>query len=159
MICKYFRKRTKKKQIYFYCMTHRKNIQYKDCVTCKEKIFREYRKLKSKPLQDYKLKQHTLTKATQISLKVKKEVWERDNHKCVFCGMEVPLSNANSHFIKRSHLGKGIVENIFCACSRCHMRFDDSIERKTMLQVARNYLKNKHENWNEEDLIYRKVVK
>ena len=39
-------------------------------------------------------------------------VWERDNHRCIFCGKLVPYNLANSHFIKRSQGGLGIEQNI-----------------------------------------------
>ena len=42
------------------------------------------------------------SKACEISQKVKEIVWNRDNNKCIYCGRYVPMSCANSHFIKRS---------------------------------------------------------
>ncbi len=42
------------------------------------------------------------SKACDISQKVKKVVWNRDNNKCIYCGVYVPMSCANAHFIKRS---------------------------------------------------------
>lgn len=96
------------------------------------------------------------TKATSIPKQVKLIVWERDNHKCIFCGREVPWNLANSHFIKRSHGGLGIPENLFCNCLECHNKFDDSINREWMLPIARHYLMSKYENWNEKDLMYKK---
>lgn len=29
---------------------------------------------------------HKRTKVTEISMKTKEIVWERDNHQCIFCG-------------------------------------------------------------------------
>lgn len=98
------------------------------------------------------------TKALEISKKTKLIVWERDNHKCVFCGMEVPWQCANSHFIKRSHGGLGIQQNILTNCPSCHHKFDDTIERKEMLVKAEKYLKSKYRKWNKEDLFYKKVL-
>ena len=43
-----------------------------------------------------------LSKATSISNEVRQKVWERDKHKCIYCGSFVPVECANSHFIKRS---------------------------------------------------------
>ena len=42
------------------------------------------------------------SKACEISQKVKKVGWERDNKKCICCKKWVPMSCANAHFIKRS---------------------------------------------------------
>jgi len=42
------------------------------------------------------------SKACEISKKVKEIVWNRDNNKCICCGVYVPASCANAHFIKRS---------------------------------------------------------
>lgn len=42
------------------------------------------------------------TKACGISQKVKTTVWERDNHKCIYCHEYVSKSCANAHYIKRS---------------------------------------------------------
>ena len=42
------------------------------------------------------------SKACEISQKTKEEVWNRDKHKCIYCGRYVPKSCANAHFIKRS---------------------------------------------------------
>lgn len=40
------------------------------------------------------------SKACDISPKVKKKVWERDNHCCIICGS--PYAMPNAHYIKRS---------------------------------------------------------
>lgn len=101
-------------------------------------------------------KKHKLTKATDIPTELKKKVWERDNHMCIFCHKYVRWKYANSHYIKRSHLGMGIEENIFTACTNCHYKFDDSIYRKDMMNFAKNYLISKYEHWNEDMLIYKK---
>ena len=42
------------------------------------------------------------SKACEISQKVKKIVWLRDNCECIYCHKWVPISCANAHFIKRS---------------------------------------------------------
>lgn len=94
MNCKSLRKRSKKYLLYFYCAKTKKEIKLNDCYSCDLKEYKEVKKSKSK--------KHQRTKATDISQVVKKEVWERDNHRCIFCDIEVPVSNANAHFIPRS---------------------------------------------------------
>ena len=98
------------------------------------------------------------TKALAISKRTKEIVWERDNHRCIFCGKPVPVEYANSHFIKRSHGGLGIQQNIMTNCLECHRKFDDSIERNSMLVYAENYLKSKYRKWCKEELKYKKLL-
>lgn len=157
MKCKYFTIRTKNKTKYSYCRLLKQEVELSVCKSCNDKEYKNYKQLQAtKTIKDYKFKKHKLTKETEITQKVKKAVWERDNHKCIFCDKEVPLFNANSHFIKRSHNGLGIEENIMTNCNECHKKFDDSILRKNMIPVARKHFKSKYKNWNEEDLIYKK---
>lgn len=96
------------------------------------------------------------TKALEISKETKKKVWERDNHRCIFCGKAVPIELANSHFVKRSHGGLGIPQNIMTNCFECHKLFDDSIKRSEMLVYAENYLRSKYRKWDKEKLHYSK---
>lgn len=42
------------------------------------------------------------SKDCEIPQKVKENVWNRDNHKCILCGKYVPKTCANAHYIKRS---------------------------------------------------------
>ena len=96
------------------------------------------------------------TKALMISKETKLQVWERDNHCCIFCGKYVDWNFANSHFVKRSQGGLGIPENIMTNCLECHRMFDDSPMRKYMILRAEEYFKSKYENWNINDLVYHK---
>ena len=98
------------------------------------------------------------TKALEISEKTKKIVWDRDNKRCIFCGKSVPWQLANSHFIKRSHGGLGIQQNIMTNCPECHRKFDDGKERAEMLIYAENYLKSKYRKWCKEELYYKKLL-
>jgi len=52
------------------------------------------------PLKEVNMSKRS--KACEISKKVKEIVWNRDNKKCICCGVYVPMSCANAHFIKRS---------------------------------------------------------
>jgi len=83
-------------------------------------------------------------------------VWERDGHRCVLCGRWVPVDCACAHYIARSQLGKGIVENIITLCGECHTMYDNSEYRKPLRERLRKYLKSKHINWNEKKLVYSK---
>lgn len=131
-----------------------KIINIRECNGCKfrEDKISNYHQIKKRNTPSKR------TKALAISKQTKLIVWERDNHKCIFCGHEVPLNLANSHFIKRSHGGLGIPENLFCNCLECHNKFDDSVNREWMLPIARNYLMSKYENWSEDNLVYKKQL-
>lgn len=96
------------------------------------------------------------TKALMISKEVKRIVWERDNHKCIFCGKYCDIGLANSHFIKRAQGGLGIEQNIMTNCLECHFMFDDTPMRKYMIQRAEDYFKEKYPDWNKDDLVYHK---
>ena len=103
------------------------------------------------------MKKHKRTKATNIPLKVKKIVWERDNHKCIYCGRYVLQDCANAHFIKRSQGGLGIPENIVTLCSECHYQEDFGQDTKVYEEHIEKYLKEIYgSNWSKEKLIYRK---
>ena len=102
------------------------------------------------------------TKARDFDRKAKVAIAERDSIDgwpcCVFCGLAAPapLAWSNAHFIARSQGGLGIPENGLTLCPACHRTYDQSIERKYMREFFREYLKSRYENWNEDDLIYRK---
>ncbi len=94
-------------------------------------------------------------KATDIPYKVKEIVWERDYHSCINCGHTgIP----NAHFIPRSKGGLGVEKNIITLCVNCHYKFDfgDREQRSELRKFIRGYLKAKYEDWNEDDLIYKK---
>ena len=161
MNCKNLTIKSKKGKKFPYCKLKKGQITFEDCKHCTNK---EYKIQKQKKYdfsikgKTIKGKKHKLTKATSIPMKVKKEVWERDNHKCIYCHTEVPVECACSHFIKRSQLGKGIPQNIVSACSQCHDKYDFGINVQAMVNYTREYLKSKYENWNEEELRYKKTT-
>lgn len=149
MNCIHFRKRTKKHISYFYCVNQKREIKLNECCSCKVK---EYKGIKS-----IKGKKHKRTIATDISQVVKKEVWERDLHRCIFCKKQVPLSNANAHFIPRSAGGLGISQNIITACNECHNEQDNGKKSIEYDRVAEKYLKKYYgDKWDKKKLIYNK---
>lgn len=102
------------------------------------------------------------SKACDISQKVKKIVWERDNGCCVICGNNYNVM-PNAHFIPRSKGGLGIEQNIFTACTRltendCHYKFDNGTqeEREKLKEKVQEYFMSIYPNWDENDLYYKK---
>ena len=152
MNCKHLKYRTKKGIKYIYCSLQKKEINFDICRECLQK---EY-KTKNTKSSFYKCKKHKTTKATEIPLKVKKVVWERDKHCCIYCHKPVSLYFANSHYIKRSQLGKGIEENVVTACYNCHYLYDFKDFDGKMKNYTKEYLKTKYALWNEELLVYKK---
>lgn len=168
MGCQNLKIRTKKGKKYLFCRTKNCEISFHDCNGCEFKEYKMHNNCKNNVDKERKCTtnkkycakikghKHKLTKAADISMKVKKEVWERDNHKCIYCHCEVPLTCANSHFIKRSQLGLGIPENVVSACPICHDKYDFGINVQDMINFTRKYLKSKYKVWNEDMLIYKK---
>ena len=127
-----------------YCKFFNKKINVNECIGCPNKTY-------------IKTGSSKRTKALSISKDVKMVVWKRDNGKCIFCDTPVKWNMANSHFIKRSHGGLGIEQNILTNCEKCHKKSDDSPERvEWMLEHAERYLRLKYPDWRKEDLIYKK---
>lgn len=100
--------------------------------------------------------------ATNISMAVKKKVFARDKGKCVVCGNSYNVM-PNAHYISRAKGGLGIEENIVTLCTemtlnKCHRRYDfgSKKERQEIGEKIKKYLESKYDNWNEEDLIYKK---
>ena len=94
-------------------------------------------------------------KATQISNKVRRVVYERDNGLCVVCGRQ---GFPEAHYVPRSAGGLGIEQNIVCLCRDCHTKFDfgDGETCQLMGEAIKAYLQSKYPDWNEDDLVYRK---
>ena len=154
--CLHMRWRKKKGLTYCYCTQKRAVIDFKGCSSCLNKEYKKVAKMVAKKPLNKVNKNNKVRQATSIPLKVKKVVWERDNHCCIFCGKYVDMFFANSHYIKRSHNGMGIPENIMTNCQSCHDLFEESKYREQMKEFAKKYLMSKYNHWNEEMLIYKK---
>ena len=94
--------------------------------------------------------------ATEITPEVRQTVYTRDSYDnspcCILCGKPYPEVH---HYIERSRGGMGVEQNLVCLCNSCHRKLHTS-KLKEYSQFCRDYLKAHYENWNEEDLIYRK---
>ena len=92
------------------------------------------------------------SKMTDIPLKVKKEVWQRDKQRCVFCGN--PQAMPNAHVIPRSKGGLGVARNVITLCMGCHIKMDNSVARRSLIDKANRYLDSIYGKRDLEDLIY-----
>jgi 5-methylcytosine-specific restriction endonuclease McrA len=96
---------------------------------------------------------NSLTKACAISSKVRQEVLERDDHRCIICGdYRVQIA----HYISRARAGLGIPQNLACLCPNCHFSYDNGKYHKEIKKAFKEHLKAHYEDWNEKDLIYKK---
>ena len=94
-----------------------------------------------------------ISKACDISPKVRKEVYDRDGC-CIVCGTTRNLQVA--HFIGRGRLGLGIPQNLGMMCIECHRRYDNGDAHKTIEIIFENHLKNHYKNWSKDKLVYHK---
>lgn len=95
-----------------------------------------------------------LSKACDISPKVRKEVMERDGAQCIICGSFRDLQIA--HFISRGRLGLGIPENLGVMCCFCHFQYDNGKLHSEIKKLFKEHLKAHYQQWNEKELIYSK---
>lgn len=96
-------------------------------------------------------------KYTDIPKSVKKIVWERDEHKCIFCHRYVSVEYACCHLIPRSAGGLGIPENVFTACENDHREQDNGLHSKEYTEKAEKHLKSIYGGeWDKSKLVYKK---
>ena len=95
-----------------------------------------------------------ISRACDISPKVRAEVMERDGHQCIICGSAFGLQVA--HYIPRSRLGLGIPQNLGAMCIRCHGEFDNGNFHQEIQKLFREHLQAFYDGWNEKDLVYSK---
>ena len=87
---------------------------------------------------------HKLTKACEISPKVREIVTERDGGSCIICG-QVGIPNA--HYIPRGQCGLGIEQNVVTLCQQCHHLYDNGGQREEFGNLIKKYLQSQYENW------------
>lgn len=97
---------------------------------------------------------HRETKSTKISGETKQIVWDRDAGRCVLCGSV--SAGPHCHYVRRSHGGMGIEQNIWTGCNICHEKFDSESSDGELHSIIKSYLKSWYENWDESQLIYKK---
>lgn len=95
-----------------------------------------------------------ISKACDISSKVRQEVLKRDDFKCIICGAKHNLQIA--HYISRARLGLGKPENLGVMCALCHFQYDNGKYHNEIKNLFREHLSAHYEGWNEENLVYKK---
>ncbi len=92
------------------------------------------------------------SQATDIPKTVKDSVWERDGHRCIFCGS--PQARPEAHVIPRTAKGLGVEKNIITVCRRCHTLLDQTERRDKMLAQAKHYLYSLYGEFDDKEVIY-----
>ncbi|MBQ2801709.1 MAG: hypothetical protein IJF03_09975 [Lachnospiraceae bacterium] len=107
------------------------------------------------------------TRAREFSAKTREAIKERDKMSCIFCKMGYHMESTTQagyiiksimHYIPRSKGGLGIEQNGAIGCQYHHELLDNGNKglRGEMLELFKGYLKEHYQNWNEEELIYKK---
>lgn len=157
MNCKYLKVRSKNYKKFFYCSLNKCEIDANCCYCCKNREYKEQKQLKRTALKRTTTKKSNMAKACEISPATKINVWDRDKHKCIFCGKAVHVSCACCHFVPRSAGGLGVEQNIFTACPGCHHEQDNGLNSKAYDAFAEKYLKSIYKGcWTKDKLIFRK---
>lgn len=101
-------------------------IDYKIVNDGNRDVFKYILKLSDK-VENFKIEDLKLSHTRLISSQVKKDVWKRDQGKCVICG-----DNKNLHFDHDLPFSRGgtslLVNNVRLLCARCNLRKSDKIE-------------------------------
>ena len=92
------------------------------------------------------------SKATDFNKKIKMEMLERDNYRCIFCGNAYSLTP--SHYVSRASGGLGIIENGACLCISCHQALDQSSDREQMMLEFQMYLGRHYPDFEDVDRIF-----
>ena len=95
-----------------------------------------------------------ISKACDISPKVRKIVVDRDGGRCIICGSQNGIQIA--HYISRARLGLGIPQNLGCLCLRCHMAYDNGKLHRQIKTLFKRHLNAKYDDWDESQLTYKK---
>lgn len=162
MNCLNFKVRSKDYNKYFYCKLKKRKISNQECICCKHKQYKEVKPIKKTTIKRTSHKKSRRSKATDITKQVKLAVFLRDEGKCVICGNDKNVM-PNAHYISRANGGLGIEKNIVTLCTeftenKCHRKYDFGTEdeKKCCRNKIKDYLSSKYDDWNEEELVYKK---
>lgn len=113
------------------------------------------------------MKKSKQARAREFSPETRQAIIRRDRGKCIFCQMHYQMGENNEfaksilsimHYISRAHNGLGIEENGALGCIWHHEMLDNGNtgRRDEMLNMFKEYLKEKYPDWDEERLVYSK---
>lgn len=111
MLCRYFRKRQKNYQDYFYCERKRKQVPFHCYQNCSKWQPREFKAINL-----------VSKKRKKVSSSTYNEVFRRDNGMCQLCG--TPYNLQLHHIIYRSE-NKNLIDtpsNCIMLCDKCHRK-------------------------------------
>ncbi len=108
------------------------------------------------------------TRLLQFDKKTQHQIYERDRI-CIFCKISYRMENYNpnkleciihdvAHYIPKSKLGLGILENGVWCCRYHHHMLDNGKggHRTEMLKIIADYLKSIYPDWDKDKLVYKK---
>jgi 5-methylcytosine-specific restriction endonuclease McrA len=70
--------------------------------------------------QDQTKRERLKSKNKNFTEKVKAQIFERDDYKCVRCGTMNDLEHTPHHICYKSQNGYGTLDNGCCICRECH---------------------------------------
>ena len=70
--------------------------------------------------KDQLYSKRTKPKSKNFSPKVKLQIFERDDYKCVRCGTMTDLESVPHHIYYKSQGGRGTLDNGVTSCRACH---------------------------------------
>lgn len=103
------------------------------------------------------------SKATDITMAVKKKVWIRDNGRCVVCGNSYNVM-PNAHILSRAKGGLGIETNVVTLCTnltpnQCHHKYDNGTksDHEKIYKKIEKYMKHIYgKDWSIDNQRYKK---
>lgn len=110
MRCKYFKKRSKKYQYYFYCTKLKKEVIYAECKVCEFKEYKDYKPIKSRTSKQAKAE------------KERYSIFTDNLERCIECGKtkrELPI---DKHEIFRGRNRHNSMKHglVIPLCRKCH---------------------------------------
>lgn len=98
------------------------------------------------------------SKWCEFSTKERKEIYKRDNNRCIICNGTFGLGIAHV-FASRAHGGKGCKENGVLLCANCHGMLDNGNNTEKRIYINNyccNYLYKHYGNIDKKELIFDK---
>ena len=95
-----------------------------------------------------------ISRACDISAKVRQEVMKRDDGRSILSGSHENIQIA--HYISRARLGLGIPQNLVCLTAREHYEYDNGKYHREIKKRIEDYLRQHYPDWDNIKLTYSK---